>query len=110
MNDTYLQRQQNEIDESGGRYSKLGPRTIVGATHSPTYPRAADWCSSAAAVPDEEPLGYSVEDHPSTGEPFEIEQSLRAQSCHPEPEAPFAAPVGPSVDAAKGRPTIRRRI
>ena len=40
-NDSYFARQQNTVDDSGGRFAKLTPATITGSRSLPQYPQAA---------------------------------------------------------------------
>jgi hypothetical protein len=69
-------------EELGGRYRKLEPQTIVGSDNPiPSYTRAAPW--SATQLPDEPPLGWSVEDQMPVGEPHEVEASLGDGSTFP---------------------------
>jgi hypothetical protein len=62
-NDTLFSRQQNQPDDAGGRYAKITPTTVTGATPTPQYPQipSGPW-SGADPAPPEEPLGYSVDD------------------------------------------------
>lgn len=38
-NDTYNARAQNTVDDAGGRYAKITPTTVTGATPTPQYPK-----------------------------------------------------------------------
>jgi hypothetical protein len=105
MNDTttYHQRQLNDISEAGGRYSHLSRPTVTGATPIPQLPQGAEWCSSAAGVPDEPPLGYDISAAPDLGEP-ELQGSVVISPDEGDPGAD-------SLHAATlpGSSTIRRR-
>jgi len=84
------------IDDAGGRFVAVNAATIVGsepAVKYPQLPSASPW-SGADPVPDEPPLGYSIdavpEHEPSTGVPrliaavldnlYGLEALLRAKS------------------------------
>jgi hypothetical protein len=60
---TYHSRAQSELGQELGRFAHLtrGQQSVVGAT-SNIYPAAASWTRDP--VPDEKPLGYSVNDLP----------------------------------------------
>ena len=65
-NDSYFSRQQNTTDDAGGRYAKLTPATITGAT-SPQYPQlpaSSPW-SSGFDQNVEPHLGYAVDEMPA---------------------------------------------
>ena len=59
-NDTNFSRQQNELAESGGRYSKVTPSKLVGADQAYPAPPTGPW-SGADPAPLEPPLGFSVD-------------------------------------------------
>ena len=78
-NDTMFSRQQNTIDDSGGRFAKLTPATITGAT-SPQYPQlppSSPWASGFDQNVEPQ-LGFSVDAMEPTGTHAEIEASLPA--------------------------------
>ena len=89
-NDTLFARQQNTIDDAGGRYAKLTPSNVTGSTPSPQYPQipSGPW-SGDDPVPNEEPLGFSVD----AMEPLE-----------PTPEPPEVNPSPPTVEVGVGEP------
>ena len=47
-NDTMLSRQQNTIDEAGGRYTRLAPISVMGAASAevPQQPPSSSWAKS----------------------------------------------------------------
>ena len=77
-NDTYFARQQNTPDDAGGRYAKLTPATITGATPSPQYPQLPPSSPWANGFDEnvEPPLGIAVDEMPAVGTPTEIQSSL----------------------------------
>jgi hypothetical protein len=87
IGDSYLARQQAAPDESGGRYAKRVPSTVIGSTPSPQYPAipSGPW-SGANPVPPEQPLGFSVDAQEANGTPQEVEASLKALSPTTAPE------------------------
>jgi hypothetical protein len=65
-NDSYFARQQNTIDDSGGRFAKLTPATITGSTPSPQYPSlpaSSPWSNGFDANVEPQ-LGYAVDEMP----------------------------------------------
>ena len=61
-------------DERGGRYANAGnSTTVVGASpiSYPAQPATSPWHRDP--MPDEPPLGYSVEDQEVVGEKFKVE-------------------------------------
>ena len=75
-NDSYFARQQNTIDDSGGRYAKLTPSNVIGAT-SPQYPQlpaSSPWSQFDQNV--EPVLGFSVNAMEPVGTPTEVQSSL----------------------------------
>jgi hypothetical protein len=107
---TYHERAQNEIDESGGRYSRVNAKpTITGTTPTPSYPAGPAWSGQDGGI--EPPLDYNINDQPCVGEPHELRE---VNHLPPEGDG-SAAPAGgdPSPPpAAEPRPstTIRRRL
>ena len=86
-NDTLFSRQQNAIDDSGGRFAKLTPATITGVTPAPIYPQlpaSTPW-SNGFDTNVEPQLGYAVD-----------EMSAPAVSI-PEEPTPSVASSGVSV-------------
>jgi hypothetical protein len=110
MNDkptTFFERAQNDLDEPAGRYAKSTTRpTVTGTTPFAQMPEAADWCSAASAVPGEPNLGMSVNYVEPTGEPFEIEHSLR----QPPPPAEDADGPGADSDGGSSSPTVQSKL
>jgi hypothetical protein len=62
-NDSYFTRQRDALDESGGRFSKVNPTTVTGAS-PPTYPQipTGPWGGSNPVPPDPatDTLGYDI--------------------------------------------------
>jgi hypothetical protein len=81
-------------DEAGGRFARVNPTMVVGSTPGPSYPQlpaSSPWAHDY--VPNEEPLGYSVNDlEHATG--F---ASAPAAQVGPAPDAP------PLVDSGEQR-------
>ena len=102
-NDTMLSRQQNTIDDSGGRFAKLTPATITGATPAPQYPQlpaSSPW-SNGFDENVEPPLGYAVDAMPqeiqSTSEPELIPQVVTSPTTEVDREGGEPV-VGSTVD------------
>jgi hypothetical protein len=106
-------------DAAGGRFAKHTPSTVVGTSPSavPKMPEGNPWQQDR--VPDEAPLGFSVNDMPVVGEPHEIAQSLQALAMPEDPPAPATVEastaergVGGISSAERGpsipKPTLRR--
>jgi hypothetical protein len=76
--DTYLARAQAEAEaEVGGRFKRLTPTTIVGATPVPSYPsQPSSSPYHSDPVPPEPPLGIDVNSIEPVGTPVEIEKSI----------------------------------
>ena len=75
-NDTMLRPPKNTIDDAGGRFAKLTPATITGAT-SPQYPQLpAIHRGLTASIRTSNPLGFSVDAMEPVGTQAEIEASL----------------------------------
>jgi hypothetical protein len=98
-------------DERGGKFGAAAPtRTVIG-TAPIAYPQQPSTSPSnqMAMMPDEPPLGYSVNDQEPTGEAFEV-----AASIGTSPAAEDVADVGGGLpQAASGRPAtpkLRRRL
>jgi hypothetical protein len=79
---TYFHHAQSIDLEMGGRYSKLTPTSVSGSTPGPIYPGQPSTAPSnqMAMMPEEPPLGYSVNDQEPTGEKFEVAASLGSPS------------------------------
>jgi hypothetical protein len=110
--------------DEGGRFSAPDqpPRYTVGSEAVPRYPAGPNW--SADPVGPEPSLGFSVENVPPTGEMFEIEKSVLAESPGDEGMIQSSSPIsGPpsggevssgdppkdAVDAASPPPIKQRR-
>jgi hypothetical protein len=88
-NDTMFSRQQNTVDDAGGRYAKLTPATITGVTPTAQYPQlppSSPW-SNGFDENVEPPLGYAVDEMPAQ----EIQSS--------EPALSLATVVASPTDA-----------
>jgi hypothetical protein len=67
--------------ESGnirGRFAAHEKSTIVGAAPTPQYPRLPEtsFSNQGTVVPQEESLGFSIDEAPIVGEAFEVAKSL----------------------------------
>ena len=93
--------------ELGGRFGKA--KVVVGTEPTVQYPRlpSGPW-ADPVRVPDEPPLGFSVNDLEPTGEPFEVERSLANLAA--SPEAPTSAATSPTVvETVSANPIMKRR-
>lgn len=83
--------------ESGGRFSKadaISKPTVTGQTPAVTYPRASGPWVDPVQVPDEPPLGFSVEhDFEPCGTAVEIEASLAATEPMTKGDVPCSTSV-----------------
>ena len=80
-NDTLFSRQQNFVDDAGGRYAKLTSSNVIGSKPTPQYPplpASSPW-ASGFDVNVEPPLGYAVDEMPAVGTQAEIEPALIPQ-------------------------------
>jgi hypothetical protein len=112
--------------ESQGRFADKA--SVVGAAKVPQYPAASGPWNDPVQVPDEPPLGYTIDAQEAVGEPTEIAASLAASStgtddaaapevlsippqatsviamsCHPSDDAPAPSALFPL--AAEGAPS-----
>jgi hypothetical protein len=118
---TYHQLTSTDV---GGRFAIESPRPrLSGEVRETKYPRLPDtspW--SGPQVPDEPPLGFSIDEQECCGQPFEIEQSLKNAASSVIPSEDASAPpleltqsdstsggelsrvasTGPKVDASTG--------
>jgi hypothetical protein len=100
--------------DRGGRYGNLPKPSVAGTGPSgwaPQQPANSPW--SRDHCPPEPPLGFSVEDQPTTGEAFEVQRSIDALSAKAAPNADDAGPrsIDGAIDGAGPRPsTFKRRI
>ena len=92
---TFFQHAQaSALDESGGRFAKQSPTTVVGASANPSYPRLPEGAMGAIPWPeDRNPLGYSVDQMEPVGS--EAEQ-LAAQRILDQRSAARPADGGPA--------------
>jgi len=94
-------------DERGGRYATEGSKqTVIGSSpiSYPTQPEHSPWRRDP--VPDEGPLGFSVDAHEAVGEMFE--QSASESRLVMSPVADGVG--GGSRDGTSSRPTIQRFV
>ena len=76
-NDTMFSRQQNIVDDAGGRYAKLTPSNVIGSTSAPQYPKlpaSSPWSQFDQNV--EPVLGFSVNSMEPTGTHAEVQASI----------------------------------
>jgi hypothetical protein len=93
---TYFEQATGNVGaELGGRFQHLsrGQQHIVGQSPNayPALPANNPWSSNV--VPDEEPLGYSVNDMPPVGGPPETGHYPSAADIEPPSDAPSRAPT-----------------
>jgi hypothetical protein len=106
-------------EEMGGRYQKLEPQSIVGGTPIPEYPAGAPWTREDAGL--EPPLGWSVEEQTTVGEPHEVAESLTTGATHilpfaclseedaPPPASPPHSPHSVKGESGASSDHLRRR-
>jgi hypothetical protein len=95
------------LDVVGGRCTKLTRPSVVGSepiVRYPDQPASSPW--RCDPVPNEQPLGCSVEDQPPTGKLFEQERSRHA----PSSEAGDAGAPPSSQPPSSGGGAFKRRI
>jgi hypothetical protein len=100
---TYHSRALSHIELEGqGRHAAEAKASVTGATRVPKYPAASGPWADPVQVPDEPPLGYSVEDLEVCGTPAEVEQSLSEASSvlSPDGASPSVADVLSSIGDA----------
>jgi hypothetical protein len=105
----FSQAQASANDDAGGRFAATANKPkVIGASPIayPAQPEGSPWHSDP--LPPEPPLGFSVEDQPTTGEPFEIARSMQASStaASVDGETPTSSIGGGNV----GVKPFRRRI
>ena len=102
-NDTYFARQSNSVDDAGGRYAKLTPATITGATtpQYPPLPASSPW-AHGFDTNIEPPLSVDVNAMEPTGTPSEVQASLDPTLNSPVVNAPPAA----VEDRCVGEPVV----
>jgi hypothetical protein len=82
--------------EAGGRFAKPSPPVDPAKLYAP-LPASSPW--HCDPVPDEEPLGFSVEEMPVMGEPWEAERAAAI--------ADSVAASSPATDTAPSSPRER---
>ena len=95
----------NEL--SGGRYAQSANRqTVIGSSpiSYPAQPENSPWAKDP--MPQEPPLGWSVEDMEPTGEPFELERSRETSSAMAASQVDDAGPGSKEVGS---RPSTFKR-
>jgi hypothetical protein len=98
-NDTYFSRQQNTVDDAGGRFAKLIPSTLTGQSQPvPRLPESSPWHHDP--VPATEPLGFSVNAMEPVGTQAEIEASI------PALKPPEVRALPASVEDHAGEPVV----
>ena len=107
---TYHSYAQSSVnDERGGRFAAADKQVVTGSSPY-SFPRISE--ASPWAVPDqvgtEPPLGYNIDEQPTTGETFEVEASMQSASSPPADDAP-APPVSGSPTARTGGASKFRR-
>jgi len=76
--DSFASRAANDIElESKERFGANKPQII--GEGAPNYPKGSAWTRDR--LPDEPPLGYSVNDVPIVGERHEVQASLKRVDC-----------------------------
>jgi len=60
---TYFERAVADADEAGGRFAKATTVFVTGTGTAPPLPNP-EWSTATAVIPNEEPLGYSVDELP----------------------------------------------
>ena len=85
--------------ELGGRFKKVNTTTVTGTGPGPSYPRIPSGPWAKNEMPDEPPLGYSVEEHEPTGELHEQRASTGTVEGGPvarnDPSHVITAATGP---------------
>ena len=111
---TYFQHAQaSALDESGGRFFKQSPTTVVGASAGPSYPMLPEGASGAIPWPEHSDLlGYSVDQMEPVGSEAEIERAaeiLREREAAVLPQTAASAAVtlsAATVSLAVGEPIV----
>jgi hypothetical protein len=107
-NDTYFARQQNTIDDAGGRYSKLNPAKITGSTPAsyPQQPASSPWSQGTDQITGvEPPFGIDVNELPpnSGGGQYDVVVGVGVEALPSAddlggPVAPSDAALSPDVE------------
>jgi hypothetical protein len=99
---TYYQQAIADAGVELGRFKHLRNASVTGATvQVPKLPSSSPWSSDP--VPNEEPLGFSVDQLEPTGTNAEIEQSV-------QPRLPCAAESPPTLSARDELPSVETRV
>jgi hypothetical protein len=102
---TYLAMAVADSEDIGGRFKKVAPMSVVGATPVPEYPRQPEGSPWSQQWPnDPDPLGYSVEDSEPVGSEAEIEEA--AQILRDREAAAVTSPVADCADVAVSAATV----
>ena len=70
-------------DDRQGRFAAAGKTTVVGANPGSVYPKMPEgnyWAKDEC--PPEPPLGYAIDDQPTTGEVFEVDSGRKDHLQH----------------------------
>jgi hypothetical protein len=100
---TYAAFAQAEADQPRGRFSAIDKNEVIGSAPVPQYPplpQNSPWSNDP--VPSEEPLGYSVHEHPVVGEAFEI---LDVQRDGTDQSSAVEPPSGEVSGSGAGSPS-----
>jgi hypothetical protein len=114
-NDSYFTRQRDALDEAGGRYAKLTPNKVTGATPPSQYPRipSGPWAAPEPVAPDPatDQLGFDVNEVEAVELPA---SSLADQSIGSPGDVGTESPpsegiaVGLSTNSPKRKSSFRR--
>jgi hypothetical protein len=98
-------------DLAGGKFAQAGNKqTVVGSSSIsyPAQPSTSPWHNDPCGV--EPPLGFSVEDQPTTGEVWEVQRSIDALSAKAGPQVDNVSAPTPVTPIAGEGASFRRRI
>ena len=98
---TFHQFGSSEAAESRGRFTEHSSATVIGSSPSPApqYPAAADWTRDP--VGPEMPLGVSINEMPTCGEPHELKRSIADDAS---PGRSFISSVQATASSAPEQP------
>jgi hypothetical protein len=125
QNDTLFARQQNALDDLGGRFAKLTPSNVTGTKplqQVPRLPASSPW--HREALPPEEPLGIAVDEMPplealapnptTATNPIAVEVDRADASSPKDGASVLSLSVNLATDNspsdAPSTPTIKRRV
>jgi hypothetical protein len=92
--------------DEGGRYAK--PQTVIGATPTVQYPRAApNWSVDPTGV--EPPLGHAIDAHEPVGEYGEVQASIEKLGDATEAVAQSSPLAGETANASVDDPSTLAR-